>query len=117
MEDVRFEIPEISQIKLAVRDKILQIANNMSNCRFEHVEYELESVLAVLTQLCYHTDASSVLDKVKQCYDTLLHENSSAADSSVLHGTPDLIYTSRKGRPYYNIPEETLLYFIENGFT
>ena len=41
----------LTQIKLAVRDRISQIANNVSNYRVERVEYELESVMAVLTQL------------------------------------------------------------------
>lgn len=77
--------------------------------------------MAVLTQLSYHVNVSEVLDQVKRAYDLIMSENTPSPDnSSASHemcGTPELVYTSMKGRPYFNIPEETLLYFMENGFS
>lgn len=109
------DIPEIAHIKIALKDRLLYIANNIANFRHENIEYELESVMAVLTQLFYHIDVSAVLDKVKESYDMLICLNTE--DNIHERATLDLVYTSRRGRPYFNIPEETLVYFIEKGFS
>ncbi|XP_052813399.1 uncharacterized protein LOC128240699 [Mya arenaria] len=53
-------------------------------------------------------------DKVNEAFDILM---SAESEESVCQKKPNLLYTSAKGRPSYKIPEETLLYFIEKGFT
>ena len=101
-------------MKTAVKDKLIQVSINAENSREESLEYDLECIMSVLTQLSYHIDVFAVIDKVKQGYDLLLASRDYENISPVQ--TPGLMYTQKRGRPAFNIPEDTLIYFLENHF-
>jgi len=105
----------IWQIKSAVKDKILQVSINVANTREENLEYDLDCIMYTLTQLSYHTDVFEVMDKVKEAYDLLL--SSRDFENVMTVRTPGLIYTNRRGRPSFNIPEDTMVYLLENHFS
>ena len=80
----------------------------------ENIEHEIDSVRTLLTQLSYHEDVDMCLDKVNEALNVILANESG---ESANNWKPSLVHSSGKGRPSFNIPEETLLYFIEKGFT
>ena len=102
----------IHHIKTAVKDKLIQVSINVENSREESLEYDLECIMSVLTQFLYHM--FEVMDKVKEAFDLLL--TSRDFDNILQVQTAVLMYTRRRGRPAFNIPEDTMVYLLENHF-
>ena len=108
----------VQEIKSAIRVRILQVANNVENYRLDNVENELNLILTFLSELSYHEDLS---DCMNLCRHALLQlsTNTQQANGLQLPVPPDTIQSSfsGRGRPAYNISENTLVFFIENSFT
>lgn len=106
---------EVREIKSAIRDRLLQLANNVENYRLENVEFELSLILAFLTDLSYHEDVNECLNLCTMALEEINTQPGSGQDS---YDRPETVpNTSGRGRPTYNIKEETLSFFMENGFT
>lgn len=101
-------------IRNALRDRILHLANNVSNFRTDNIEYEMELLMTFLTELSYHEDVTDCLHLCQEAFDLLKTAQTGSCENQA---KPDILYTRRRGRPSYSIPEETILFYIENGFT
>lgn len=79
----------------------------------EDIDFELETIIIYLTELSYYECVNEIIDTVKEAF----HLLKSSQDDELASNKPYLVYTHRKGRPFFNIPEETLSYYIDNKFT
>ena len=109
---------EVQQIKSAIRDRILQVANNVDNYRLDNLDYEMNLILTFLSELSYHEDLTECMNL---CRNALLQLSTTTQQDHDLQQLvpPDITHASFscRGRPAYNITEETLVFFIENSFT
>ncbi|XP_045202384.2 uncharacterized protein LOC123555860 [Mercenaria mercenaria] len=106
---------DIVAIRRGIRDKLIQVAVSVENGSVDNVdcEYDLETVIFYLTELSYYEDVNGIIDQVKEPFGLL----TSLDDNVLVSNKPNLLYTHRKGRPSFNIPKETLCYYIDNKFT
>ena len=52
---------QVQEIK-AIRDRILQVANNVCNYRLDNIEYEFHAIFTYLSELSYHDDLTECMN-------------------------------------------------------
>lgn len=108
----------VQKIKSAIRDRILQVANNVGNHRLDNVEYEIKLVLTFLSELSYHEDLTDCMSLCRNALQQLstCTQQDHGLQRQVIPETTHAHFSGR-GRPAYNITEEALVFYIENAVT
>ncbi|XP_052785786.1 uncharacterized protein LOC128221272 isoform X1 [Mya arenaria] len=110
---------QITTVRRAIYDRIINVANNLENDRLGNYEVELDSILTYLTQVSYHEDVNHVIQLCLNALELLMNVNDINTASSSQLPVEQLITISPggRGRPFIHISVEVLEFFIENGFT
>lgn len=106
-----------SDILSYLSEKLMKIGRDVVEYRTENSVGQLEQIVQILLEL----EQLDVSYRCEQAMTLIMRAAKLLQDAEENKGTdivtPPLIYRSHRGRPSYNIPRETLVYFIENGFT
>lgn len=104
----------ISEMKALIRHKVISMANCIENSRTQNLEVEVQNTLRMLEQLSMLTEVDEIVSHMERVV-CIVRENLSNDDQIPVFSS-HTINTGSVGRPCYDIPEDSLEYFIENNF-
>ncbi|XP_062613954.1 uncharacterized protein LOC134275702 isoform X2 [Saccostrea cucullata] len=107
----------VTDMKALVRQKIMHIAGCVENGRYQNLIPSIEDTIEMMIQLSQFTDIENTLNLMEEALPHLNGIINLGADESSIAACPgpELEYHAR-GRPTFKIPQETLEFFLDNGF-
>ena len=106
----------MAEIKALLRQTLLTIAKDIEENRTANCVEKLENISEILLDemsqidILYQDVAGLVIDANK-----MLREAEEV--NTIIGQKPNIYFTHTRGRPFYDIPKETLHYYIENEFS